>query len=457
MNARLSSEFSVLRVAVVERDGSAPRRFVPCVIGQNLDFSTERLESYCFSSWKPIVFDALLVAAAAEFCDRIKKRPVLGWGRQIELQLPVHDVAHWSSKPVIESLTDALNFLTGDDWRLSFVARKMPEIPPGQTPLPMPPDVQAIIPFSDGMDSRAVAGLVSRELGTRLVRVRLGTKTNDQSAEAAGRQPFTTIPYRVKTGRSNGETSARSRGFKFATVSGVAAYLVGAREIIVPESGQGALGSALAAVGHAYEDYRNHPLFADRMSRYFKALFGLDVRFRFPRLWHTKGQTLAAYAESAGAQAPVDAWSCWQQSRQVSVHGHKRQCGICAACMLRRQSVHAAGLSESPQAYVWEDLGASTFECGAAKGFKKITRALREYAIAGTLHLDHLAGLRGSAVHRPSLRRAAILLAGSQRLAADEAESKLDGLLAEHQREWKNFVGSLGAESFIADWIATAA
>lgn len=459
MNSTLTSlaEPPVLRVAVVERDGSAPRRWVPCVIGGNLDFSTERLESYCFSSWKPIVFDALLVAAAVEFCDRIKKRPVLGWGRQIELRVPVHDMAHWSSKPVIESLTDALNFLTGDCWRISFMARKTPESPPGQTPLPMPPDVQAIIPFSDGMDSRAVAGLVSRELGARLVRVRLGAKTSDQSAATVGRQPFTTIPYRVMTGRSNGETSARSRGFKFATVSGVAAYLVGAREIIVPESGQGALGSALVAVGHGYEDYRNHPLFADRMMRYFKALFGLDVQFRFPRLWHTKGQTLAAYAESAGAQAPVDAWSCWQQSRQVSVSGRRRQCGICAACMLRRQSVHAAGLSEAPETYVWEDLGAPTFELGAAKDFKKVTRALRQYAIAGALHLDHLASLRGMEIHRASLRKAATLLAGSQRLAADEAESKLNGLLAEHQREWQEFVGSLGPRSFVADWIATAA
>ncbi len=35
-----------------------------------------------------------------------------------------------------------------------------------------------------------------------------------------------------------------------------------------------------------------------------------------------------------------------QSARQVSVNGHKRQCGICAACMLRRQSVHASDLSE---------------------------------------------------------------------------------------------------------------
>ncbi len=42
--------------------------------------------------------------------------------------------------------------------------------------------------------------------------------------------------------------------------------------------------------------------------------------------------------------------------------------------------------------------GAALSKRGAAPSFpkKKITRALREYAIAGTLHLDHLAQLRKS-------------------------------------------------------------
>src|SRR5205823_8563853 len=99
------------------------------------------------------------------------------------------------------------------------------------------------------------------------------------------------------------------------------------------------LGPVLAPTGHGYEDFRNHPLFTDRMERYFTALFGVDIHFNFPRLWFTKGETLAAYAELYGAQAHVDARSCWQRNQQVSVQKHWRHCGICAACMLRRLSV----------------------------------------------------------------------------------------------------------------------
>jgi 7-cyano-7-deazaguanine synthase in queuosine biosynthesis len=443
-----------IRVSVLERNQPAALGWVPCVIGENLDFSTARLESYCLASWKPIVFDALVVAAAVEFCDRVQKRPALGWGRRFELTIPVHDRPHWSSPPVIDALTDALEFLTGDCWVIEFTQRRIPVERYGQRHLPIPPGITTIIPFSDGIDSRAVSTLLERELGSCLCRVRLGPKAIPRRP-LGGQQPFTTVPYEIATGNRSGETSARSRGFKFATVSAVAAHLVGAQEIVMPESGQGALGPALVPTGHGYEDYRNHPLFTDRMERYLKALFGEEIRFKFPRLWSTKGETLAAFAKVTNERAHLDARSCWQQSRQVSLNEHRRQCGICAACMLRRQSVHAAGLSEPCEIYVWENLGASKFEAGAAKGFGKITRALREYAIAGALHLDHLAELRDSALHKDALKRQAHQLARSQRLAPAEAETKLDRLLQRHHTEWRGFVRSLGPDSFVRNWVAS--
>jgi hypothetical protein len=193
------------------------------------------------------------------------------------------------------------------------------------------------------------------------------------------------------------------------------------------------------------------------MERYFKSLFGADIRFDFPRLWFTKGETLDAYAKIHGPKAHIDARSCWQQSRHVSVRKHWRQCGICAACMLRRLSVHAAGLTEPRETYLWESLDAATFETGAAESFNKITKALREYAIAGTLHLDHLAGLRRSALHAEAIRRQAHQLARSRGLSPKEVEDNLDRLLSKHESEWQAFVSSLGDKSFIRNWVASAA
>jgi hypothetical protein len=334
------------------------------------------------------------------------------------------------------------------------------------SPLPAQRDpprfrIAAVIPFSDGMDSRAVAGLLSRELGERLVRVRLGSKDFDGRALSRTRQPFTAVPYKVQPGdREFVESSARSRGFKFALISGLAAYLADAGRVIVPESGQGALGPALVPVGQAYVDYRSHPLFADRMERFFVALLGRRIHFEFPRLWHTKGETLTKFVSECEEGPPswASTWSCWQQNRQVGVDHKKRQCGICAACMLRRLSIHAAGLAEEKTTYVWEDLSAGAFGASTVPTFdrKKITPAMREYAIASALHIDHLADLSHSPANASALGLSAFQLARSCGLSEAESRSRLDRLLSQHRTEWENFMRSLGPNSFVANWAVHA-
>jgi hypothetical protein len=146
--------------------------------------------------------------------------------------------------------------------------------------------------------------------------------------------------------------------------------------------------------------------------------------------------------------------SCWQGNRQVSVDHKRRQCGICAACMLRRMSIHAAGLSESRETYVWEALDAKTFEAGAAPAFPKdkITGKLRQYAIAGTLHLDHLAGLQSSSADAQTLALNIFQLSRSLGLPEPDVQTKLQRLLTQHETEWKEFVHSLGKTSFMAKW-----
>jgi 7-cyano-7-deazaguanine synthase in queuosine biosynthesis len=445
-----------IRVDVTEPEVGLRRGWRRCQIGGNVRFTTARLESYFFARWDPIVYDALLVAAAVEFCDRSQRRHARQWARDIELRIPVHDPDRWNDGRVASALHDTLDFLTGDRWRIEFCARRQRVSPPRQGRFDLPGGSNAVIPFSDGLDSRTVAGLMAREMRDTLIRVRLGSKTCDGDALTRRNQPFTSVPYEVEADeRRFVESSARSRGFKFALVSGVAAYLASASQIIVPESGQGALGPALVTVGQAYEDYRSHPLFTGRMERFLEALLDHQVRFQFPRLWHTKAETLKSFVtECEDAAAWSATWSCWQQSRHVSVDGKRRQCGICAACMLRRLSVHAAGLSEPSHVYVWEDLSAPTFEAGAAASFNRrmITPALREYAIAGTLHLDHLAGLLESSANRRALDRAGFQLSRALGLPQAEAREKLDRLLTRHRNEWKDFMQSLGRTSFVADW-----
>ncbi len=451
-----TSSAPIVSVQVTETRTRSSKYVLQCQIGENIQFSTASLESYFFARYEPVAYDAMLVAAAVEFADRTQRRPIYMWRRHFELRIPVHELHRWKDPRVKNALRNALEFLTGDKWCIEFHARRQPAEQPQQGSLSLDPQVQAVIPFSNGLDSCAVAGLMERQMGNKLVRIRLGSSLQDAKSLSRERKAFTSIPYTVSRGvRPFVESSARSRGFKFALISGLAAYLANAATIIVPESGQGALGPSLVTVGQAYEDYRSHPLFARRMEIFLQALLGHRIRYEFPQLWNTKAETLRKFTDECGDSSWSRTRSCWQQNRQVSVDRKWRHCGICAACMLRRMSIHAAGLQEPKETYVWENLSANTFDTAAAASFEKekITNAMREYAIAGTLHLDHLAGLLDSPANTSTLNLAKYQLSGALGLSVAEVREKLDRLLHQHSREWQNFMSSLGQNSFLSDWV----
>jgi hypothetical protein len=126
--------------------------------------------------------------------------------------------------------------------------------------------------------------------------------------------------------------------------------------------------------------------------------------------------------------------------------------------MLRRMSVHAAGASESQDQYVWEHLNVSSLEKGATKDFapERIGDAMREYAIAGTLHLDHLAALRKAGSNPSPLEVPALHVSRALGIERAEVRRRLERLIAHHAQEWSEFIVSLGDKSFIAHWAVEA-
>lgn len=459
MIARPSDNISGLpleRVKVVERGQKSHDADVKaCQIDENIRFSIEGLRSYCFSNWDERVYDAFVVAAAVQFCDHVRARSKVSWGRAFELSIPVHDPALWRSPPVSDALHDALTLLTGDHWLIEFTKRRKPADQPRQSNLNLPSAAATLMPYSDGLDSRAVSGLIENDRSKKLIRVRLGSKRLG-GGQGQEREPFALVPYRVGYKPYGGrESSGRSRGFRFALLSAIGAFMADAKEIVVSESGQGAIGPTLVTVGQGYDDYRNHPLFTLKMQSFVAALFDHQVSYVFPRLWHTKGETLRDYLDVCGQQAPWrDTWSCWQPNQFSSVDGVKRQCGICAACMLRRLSVHAAGQEEDRSGYVWEDLSASSFEASAAKNFKlRHPRGAHfHYGIAGVLHLQHLAKFRCSPLNQGVLTRKNKQLSKALGMSEQEVAQRVDRMLQAHADEWADFLASLGNDSFVVRW-----
>lgn len=419
-------------------------------IGEVLQLETEGLESYFFADWNPVLVDLLVVAAAAEFCDIRRARPEYSWSRKFDVRVAVHDPTLWNRPDVCAFLEEALGYLTGDVWRFSFVQRRreVPRVAQGR--LSLESGARIIMPYSDGLDSRAVRALVMASEGSDgLVAVRLGTGGVDRPRSKKKRTPFAVVPYKLKRPR-RGEASARSRGFKFAAVTGIAALMAGVQCIVVTESGQGVFGPVLAVSGQIYPDYRVHPTFSRRMERLLHAISGKEVHYEYPRLWSTKGETLKAAQALAKPPTWIDTRSCWQQARHSSVDGRRRQCGVCAACMLRRLSMFGAGIEEPADTYIWERLTAERLDDGVAAGFDKITSKMRSYAVAGVLHMDHLADLAESPLHAGSLRRAARETA--EALDGDPAavEKQLREMLGRHAAEWRAFRQALGLTSFVS-------
>lgn len=420
--------------------------FGRCEIGKHIKLDPRRLVSYRLARWEPVIEDALVVCAAVEYCDRRQCRPETGWGRDFPLRVHVYEPARWMAPDVLRALTAALRCLTGDVWRLEFVQRTHEPDEKFQANFEVPQPNSLMVPFSNGMDSWALSRLLTDQ---PVVLVQIG-KSLGRRRKSKIRKPFERIPFSVPD-QDFKERTGRARGFKFAMVSGLAAYLSGAKTVMVPESGQGALGPVL--VTHRYGDYRSHPVFLRKMEAVFRALLHHEIRYEFPRLWSTKGQTLAEAVAASRDATWSETRSCWQKPRQIAVGINQplRHCGYCAACILRRLSVHAAGLSENLDTYVLEDLSATSMEAGMADEFdlERMEPVQQDYAVAGAMHFDHLAAFRKAEDQQDAFGLAVRELARACGETEARVAQNMREMLEQHEQEWRAFLRSLSPGSFI--------
>ena len=436
---------------VVEKGNPARVRsannIVVAEIGKHIQFDPDVLDTFDVKGFAPIHYDLMILAAAIEFADRRWRRPA-GWLRNISVEIPVIDFECWS-KPVVQAtLRSTMNFLTGDNWRFSFIkASGCSPIGSKQMPLFFEQEKKFAIAYSNGLDSRAVSALSGSREEALCVRV---AATKQRRVE--GESYFTQIPFKVK-GFEGRESSFRSRGFQFATMASIVAQLSKVSRIVVPESGQGALGPVLVPLYNIYTDYRNYPTFFRKMERFARALLGCSIKFEQPRLWSTKGQTMSAFLALPGKADKhlTTTRSCWQTRRVVNAD-RRRQCGLCAACLLRRMSLHAAGVLEADDTYVVSDLSASevshAFKGIAAQADQEI---MIEYGSVGARHFQHLADLAD--LPDAALRPFASQIAAAIGETFDVTLRNLRMMLMMHASEWQAFMSAQGDKSFLKDWL----
>jgi 7-cyano-7-deazaguanine synthase in queuosine biosynthesis len=311
-----------------------------CVLGRDIRSQPEAIARHCLAEHRAINEDVATIAEGIALADRLFPRHRgTCWARSIDLEIPVFELATFVRGDVLEALGDALHFLTGDLWRISFIKRA--GRPPSQSELPFEKiEYRFVVPYSDGLDSFAQTALLASEVGERsILRLRSGRMGAD-SADL--KRPVLRVPRGLGPLRKK-EQTYRSRPFVFFSFAGIGAFAAGAESVVIGESGQGALGPALVPYGGEWPFRSTHPGFLSLMARYLSLVFSRHTPIDQPQLWRTKGEVLQLLKEKDLLGRWMDTRSC--SVRPSSKHG-ARTCGICGGCLLRSLAVHAAGLCD---------------------------------------------------------------------------------------------------------------
>jgi hypothetical protein len=195
-----------------------------------------------------------------------------------------------------------------------------------------------------------------------------------------------------------------------------------------------------------------HPFFTAMLSRFLAKVFDRHIEHQHPQLWKTKGQTLRELKESGLHEGWWKTKSC-PRGRKVCMDHKRVQCGVCASCLLRRQSILAAGLDEAKDVYLWTSLSAPSLTLAATSGARNVGPSDERQAMCGVYDLAALANLSVTDSGNERIALASSQLRAHGGLQTDDPATDLRRLLDSHRSEWKTFVALQKSESFLHKWM----
>ena len=313
-------------------------------------------------------WDFLTLALAVNAADHAVHRSASadGWTRVIELEVVLYDPEPFVR--LVAELQQALRFLTGDFWQLSFLD--------GGYPPPIPKhrtvhDADCVSLLSGGLDSLIGAlDLTARgrspifvshiAKGDSETQVLYARELGGGARHLQWNQNIWLKPQR------DGEGSTRGRSIVFFAFAALAAdNHAGATdkasvELFVPENGLISLNVPLNAgrVG-SLSTKTTHPVFMQRLQSLWTRL-GIPARLQLPYAAQTKGEMMAGCLDrSRLAELAGQSTSCGR----YAVYGLKH-CGRCVPCLVRRSAFLHSDVADTTAAYHFTDLKAAQPEKG---------------------------------------------------------------------------------------------
>ena len=305
------------------------------------------------------VMDFLTIAMAVTAADTfvLRKDTANGWCRSFSITLPLCQPAIWQANKV--HLEHILHFLSGDIWQFDF--QENGQNPPqpysqnGRTKLVDLRNKDCVCLFSGGLDS-SIGAIDLLEQGHSPVLVSHSYK-GDKSRQQAIIQQLNQNGYinqfsqfnaiaqpHLNNGRAT-EITMRTRSLNFLAFAIVSAYALQdvvqkEIDIFVPENGVISINAPLTVrrVG-TLSTRTTHPYFIQEIQKLFTAV-NIPFTLKNPYQFKTKGQMIAECKNLPLLQQIIpDTVSCRHWKRQ------NQQCGVCGPCLIRRASLHYAGIT----------------------------------------------------------------------------------------------------------------
>lgn len=319
-----------------------------------------------------VKFDFFLISALIYGIDNLLSRGIYsndGWTRDIEVEFPVNNIETWNGKE--DKFKKILDFLTGDNWQVSFREREHinfyhPRINRRKIPRYERETVKSVSLFSGGLDS--LIGVVD-ELGKlrdneRMLLVsHFDSKSPGPNGDQVKLLRHLNIKYPNKIywiqskltlsrkdtdgNKVTIENNYRSRSLFFI---GLGCYLSPINELIIPENGTISINYPLTPSRVSSLSTRTtHPYVLKNTQELLTDL-GLSTRIYNPYTYKTKGEM---FIECTNPQLIQDIFedsvSCGKRGRRQFHFDNPQEihnCGRCMPCIYRRAALNKAGLDD---------------------------------------------------------------------------------------------------------------
>ncbi|QSB25468.1 Qat anti-phage system QueC-like protein QatC [Flavobacterium sp. CLA17] len=317
-----------------------------------------------------VKFDFFLVSAIVYGVDNLLNRSIYsndGWTRDIEVEFPVNNLAVWNGKE--DKLKQTLDFLTGDNWQVSFREIEDVDLFQPRTNRRKVPNynknlIKSVSLFSGGLDS--LIGVIDEleKLSNGEI-ILLVSHFDSKSPGPNGDQRkllthlMTQYPNKIYWIQSklalsrkdidgnsvSIEKNYRSRSLFFI---GLGIYLSPTDELIIPENGTISINYPLTPSRVSSLSTRTtHPYVLKNVQELLVEL-GLPTVIHNPYTFKTKGEMFIECTNQIFLKSIyTDSVSCGKRGfRQFHFDNpnEKHSCGRCMPCIYRRAALNKAGV-----------------------------------------------------------------------------------------------------------------